>query len=354
MGSWDTFKDFKRSTQAVLILSFLFGVALLYLLWTADINFNARIGLYDPQRPSWMQQVDANWLNNHSYVANILNTATGFFIGAPFAVIILATFTAQREATAQLRSINSMTAFAWQRFTDSVSSLCTDQRIEALETLPPKARDIHNDIYHCLRDYHQKGAARSEYPEWNWLTTEEEHDTLKKCLEPLIPRFQQVAFNDLGDCGLSDQQLRVAWASVSANWSTLEQYVRLRRLELSLEWLDDELYGILGALMARSGNPIMDFTELHEADMSNLQPGIQAAHLTTLWYANGLSKEELDARIGKKGTTGPEMFFNSDENLATYVQRGIIAARFFRDLRETVEKVNDANWPASAIKPKKN
>lgn len=150
MGFRRTFTDFKRSTQAVLVLSFVLGIILLYLLWTTDINFNFRIGGFDPQRPPWLQRHNAEWLENHSYAGNILTTVTGFLIGAPFAVIILATFTLECEAIAQLRSVNEMTAFAWRRFTDSVCALCTDKRVDALKSLPPSARQAHNEVHECF------------------------------------------------------------------------------------------------------------------------------------------------------------------------------------------------------------
>ncbi|MDC9004093.1 hypothetical protein [Mycobacterium marinum] len=350
MGFWHTFTDFKRSTRAVLILSFALGLIVLYLLWTTDINFNLKIGSFDPQRPAWLQKYNAQWLENHSYASNTLTTVTGFLIGAPFAVIILATFTIEREAKAQLRSVNEMTLFGWQRFAESVANLCTDQRIDALNSLPTEARQLHNKVHECFRQYHLKGCNRQTPPEMQWRTTQEEYDDLQKCLEPLIPEFHSVAITKLDESGLTDRELQESWARITANWNTLDQYLRLQRLEPRLEWIDDDLYGTLSADMARTGNPIREFAELHEADMNNLQPGIQPAYLTTLWYKD-LSKAELDSQISKPGIKGPEMFFNDEEDLATYVQRGKEAAKFLSRLRQTVEEISQSGWPSSAVEP---
>lgn len=152
---------------------------------------------------------------------------------------------------------------------------------------------------------------------------------------------------------MTDRELQESWARITANWNTLDQCLRLQRLQPKLEWIDDDLYATLSALMTRTGNPIRGFTELHEADMAYLQPGIQAAYLTTLWYKD-LSKTELDDRIAKPGAKGPEMFLNDDEDLASYVQRGKDAANFLTNLRQTVKEIEETNWPASAVEPKKD
>lgn len=353
MGIWSTFRDFKGRTQLVLIVSFAFGTVLFYLLWTADINYNLKVGNFDPQRPSWLQRHDADWLQEHTYVANILTTATGFLMGAPFAVTILAAFTIERENKAELRNVNTLTALAWKRYRDSVLMLCNDQRIDTLNSLPPRTREIYEQVHGCFARYHSCGAARfrESMPNPQWRTTEDEYDRLKECLEPLKPEFQRVAIAEYEASGLSDKDLQAAWASILANWNTLEQYIKLRRLELHLGWINDDLYGPLSALMTRNGNPIRRFTELHEANIVDLRPGIQTAYLTTIWYSEQLSKAELDDRISKPDLQAPELFFKSGEELAAYVQIGMDSANFLTRMRDTVNEIDDLNWPATATTP---
>ncbi|MGL5441455.1 MAG: hypothetical protein ACRDDJ_03185, partial [[Mycobacterium] stephanolepidis] len=161
---WDTFKDFTWLTRIFLISSLLFGFAMLAYLWATDANIDVRLGSYDLQRPAWLLPYNTEWLNGHAYIPNILAGATGFLIGAPFALIVLATFTVQREERAALDRVNKLSALAWNKFRDSVLDLCShDRTYIGLQSDAHYARELHNQIY---REYQSRiGKAQTRIPD---------------------------------------------------------------------------------------------------------------------------------------------------------------------------------------------
>jgi hypothetical protein len=96
MGLKGTFKDFKTSTQVVLVVSFVLGVVLLVCFSLTDVGVNVTFGSVDP-KPDWLRRYNAEWFHGHAYIPNILAAMTGFLIGAPVAAVVLATFTSERE-----------------------------------------------------------------------------------------------------------------------------------------------------------------------------------------------------------------------------------------------------------------
>ena len=55
VGFRSTFRDFKRSTKIVLVLSFLLGMVLLIAFWLNDAGVNVTLGSFDP-KPAWLKR----------------------------------------------------------------------------------------------------------------------------------------------------------------------------------------------------------------------------------------------------------------------------------------------------------
>jgi hypothetical protein len=146
MGIRGTFNDFQRSTRVLLVVSFVVGLLLLVGFSLTDLGINLTLWGWDP-KPTWLKRYDADWFHSHAYIPNIYAGLTGFLIGAPVALIVLATFTVQREETQVLKRVNAISIQAWNRFRDSVFELCSDQRLSGLKVSADLVQKIHNDVF---------------------------------------------------------------------------------------------------------------------------------------------------------------------------------------------------------------
>jgi len=128
MGFWETFTDFKRSTRIWLIVSLVLGLLLLTGFTLTDLGVNVTLGTWDP-KPQWLKQFNAEWFHSHAYIPNIYAAITGFLIGVRIALVVLATFTGEREDKAALDRVDKTTQLAWQKFRDTALAFATDERI---------------------------------------------------------------------------------------------------------------------------------------------------------------------------------------------------------------------------------
>jgi hypothetical protein len=144
VGFWETFNGFNRSTRVVLIASLVLGAAAL------------AVGvILDETKPIWLYGLN--------YIPNIWAGLTGFLIGAPFALVVLATFTVQREERTAQDKVNRLSQLAWEKFRNSVYELCTDERIRGLHDHAYSVDYQHNQIYKQYRGY--INTARTYVPE---------------------------------------------------------------------------------------------------------------------------------------------------------------------------------------------
>jgi hypothetical protein len=124
----------------------------------------------------------------------------------------------------------------------------------------------------------------------------------------------------------------------------------LQRLERDLAWFDEDLDSDISNRMSRTGNPISDFSDLHESEGPLTGTSMTAAHLTAMEYLD-LDKNELHRKVIHE--SGPPHFFASQEAKLHYLQTAIEAEIFLTGLRDAVQHVDAANWPKSASKPVK-
>ncbi|GAA2400207.1 hypothetical protein [Mycolicibacterium llatzerense] len=136
MGIRRTLNDFNPSTRIVLVLSLLLGVMLLFGFTLTDVGVDLTLWGWDP-KPHWLKQYNAGWFHTHAYVPNILAALTGFLIGAPVALIVLATFTVQREEQAALDRVNRLSQVAWYNFLDAVIAFDPRERLDAVQNAAP-------------------------------------------------------------------------------------------------------------------------------------------------------------------------------------------------------------------------
>jgi hypothetical protein len=117
-------------------------------------------------------------------------------------------------------------------------------------------------------------------------------------------------------------------------------------MELGLDWFDADVDASLISKMIRQGNPIEGFSAKHDVETG---PGVpvssMAIALDTL--------ESVEKYWGKEGLAS-----QIDANREVFPLRGVkrykeqaeLAAKFLTGLRNSVQAVNDVNWPASATR----
>jgi len=338
VGFKRNFDGFKRSTKLLLVGSFVLGLALFASFTLTDLGVNVTLGAWDP-KPHWLKQFNADWFHDHAYLPNIYAAITGFLIGAPIALTVLATFAVQREEQAGLDRVNRLSVLAWRSFYIAISDFATPERLTAVQTDAKTVETSHNWAYELLADYiahlGPQGAGDAA------LTDKIE------AIGRLAPKFRAESHDILAKVKDSGT-VELEWAKVVGAWDTLNQYVRLQRLEQGLEWFDAESDARLRMWMARSKNPLQAFTDIHgfnhDAERSTLT--MQDAAEETYIYA-GLPASEFQGLLG----LGLIRFGTKRVPIHDYNTAYKEAANFLEALQGAVSMVEAANWPECQSRP---
>lgn len=332
-----TFKEFHPWTRRLLVGSLILGILLTAGFAATDAGYDLVLWGWDP-KPEWLTEFNAEWFHSHAYIPNIYAAATGFLIGVPVALVVLATFTIQRENRSTLDRVNRLSQVAWYSFLKAVSDFATEERLEAVEKDAPKVQTIHEWAHMIISEY----IAYIREPRDQYTESVETREAMRK----IAPQFRDGSngiLQKVKDSGTVELQ----WAKVLGAWNTLNQYVRLQRLEQGLEWFDPESDARLAMWMSRSKNPLQEFTDIHgfkpDADRSPIT--MQDAAEQTYVYA-GITDLEfrglLDLGLIRFGNTS---------RVHGYADAHKEAANFLVSLHGAVSMVEAANWPESASKP---
>jgi hypothetical protein len=101
-------------------------------------------------------QVDlsgSHWWHDRSYIPNVWAGFTGFLIGAPVGLVILATFQTEREQSDILARVNSLSEAAWKNFVKAFQDFCTVGRMEATTIAAMKTKSEHDETYKALLEF---------------------------------------------------------------------------------------------------------------------------------------------------------------------------------------------------------
>lgn len=355
MGIWQTFNNFKRSTQFFLVGSLVLGSVLLLGFSLTDAGINVTLGSWDP-KPNWLKQFNAEWFHSHAYIPNILAAVTGFFIGVPIALVVLATFVGQREDAEALKRVNAASLQAWNRFRDSVFELCKDERLNGLEINAKLVSDIHMDVFAEYTGYRERGTRRVPYRTGQVAgarkrgTTVKETEDFQRYLaaneEELMAQINEV-FNRIGN----DHSFQVQWAGVRTNWTTVDQYVRLQRFEHRLPWFRAELDAELSHRLSDTANPLTAFFDVHHVRKRNSNDSMLAARATMSFDAV-LPKERLDSRLLTDDPADIDLF--GHRPVDNYYATALLGRSSLISLRDAVRRVDSEGWPAKFSDPQAN
>jgi hypothetical protein len=351
MGIRDTFNDFKPLTRFLLLLSFVGGLLLLIGFTLTDAGVDLTLWGWDP-KPRWLKRYNADWLHSHAYIPNILAAVTGFLIGAPVALLVLAAFTVQREETQALKRVNSISLQAWNRFRDSVFELCSDERLEGLRVNADLVQRIHNDIYEEYRAYRERGMQTVPYQSGPIRgarqrgMNSEETDDFQRYLaaneEEFMAQINEV-FNRVGN----DHSFQVQWAGVRTNWTTVDQYVRLQRIERNLRWFNAAVDAELSHRLSDTVNPLTEFFDVHHVRKRHSNDSMLAARAVVLHDAQ-LPKEELDSKL-LSGQSSGSLF--GHQPVTNYYATALKVRGELEALKGAVLRVDREGWPAKFTAP---
>ena len=323
MNIWDTYKNFgtiaKRMFKSFLVL----GLA----------TFSAGI-YFDLSSPGWWQHL--------AYVPNVLASLTGFFIGVPFALVALASFTAEREMRSELDRVNAISEAGWARFRNAVERFCSDPRIETLLHTTGKVPQAYNEVVgavqECLdlnREY--VGGEEQQQEEGAELAVA----NLGQKRDALVDLVQQIE-----DAVGRDYELEMAWSEVCAAWSNLDTFVKIRRSTVGLGWLNVYADADIRDCLASKDNPVTAFTHVQEK-ASNVVPITRMKGIISIGSAMGEKAEDLMA--------GLELILLAFDNGGAdeYRDKATEAGNFLTTLLGAIDQVVEENWPASGGQPRK-
>ena len=328
--NWPPIKIYKPITRSLIILAFFIGLAILIVCWTIDLR-------------------DDKWWHGHTYIPNIFAGITGFLIGAPVALVVLATFTLEREENTALKRVNRLSLHAWYEFSDAVNNFCTMERIDAMQKLAPEVEKAHDEAFKVVQRY-------ISYARAGGASNTLEFQNIMEAMGATALDFNKqvnAMNNSIGDSGTLEMQ----WSVVVGAWNILDQYVRLQRSERYLEWFDKAL-GHNGRThradadirrwMSRTKNPLQEFAEVHgdSVEIKHSANTMVEASNAILWYAGYEETKRRELLLSGNGVFGHTQVPN-------YKARYQAASDFLIRLLGSVSDVDFANWPACASEPVK-
>ncbi|MET4428621.1 hypothetical protein [Mycolicibacterium sp. 624] len=312
-GVVETFRDFSRSTKVAIWVMLALGAVLFAVCLIADL-------------------AGADWMKAYAYIPNILAGLTGFLVGVPFALVVLATLASQRDEKAAADRVDAVSQIAWNQFRDAISTLCSPERIEAIERGAGRVQSFHDETWHGFNVDIAKQSA-------------EEFQNLVAFAERQSERWGGAIQSLMADVG-TQSDLTLQWFAAVRDWNTLDQYVRLQRLERGLQWFHRELDALLQERMIADRHPMRRFFEMHDADygpqpgqLDNIASAVGA--IASLKY-RGYDQETFD-RVARESTA-----HFPTTRVHAYYQTVMDVAHGMGMLYAFVQQIDRSGWPAVA------
>ncbi|OHT86540.1 hypothetical protein [Mycobacteroides saopaulense] len=307
-GVVETFRDFERSTKILVWTSLGLGLALFAGCLTADLR-------------------SAPWMKAYAYIPNILAGLTGFLVGVPFALVVLATLAGQREDNAASGRVQELSKIAWNQFRDAVHDLCGEQRVLAMTSIANQLLQHHDLVRAGFESYRTSEKTEDDYRGLQELAASQ----IKPWQEPFAQMMRAVG---------TSHDLQMSWYALLREWNTLDQYVRLQRLERGLPWFDRYQDSQLQQLMRPEAHPMQSFFRMHEG------PKIEFSwQVETMWQAfnylydfanQNQAQYDISALVADK-------YFPSAP-VQRYIESTEEAAENMRQLVRVIDAIGGSAW----------
>lgn len=357
MGIRQTFSDFHPWTRRLLAGSFILGWALTIGFALTDVGYDLKFWGWDP-KPEWLRHFNSEWLHEQAYIPNVLAAMTGFLIGVPVALVVLAAFTGEREERAQKVRVDRQSAVAWVQFRNAAVRFANIDRIKALNGDARIVQSLHDGAITLLQDYRE---SMPDLPE-RLLEAVESRESRRGSYEVAVGALvshthEWLQALEIVDAAVgSRRQVQVEWSILRTHWATLDQYIRLQRLGIGQPlFRDEEHTAYLRDFLDSNLNPLSIFLDAHEdADFFNDQEGKverspynMAAACHAFWEYAELPLWEFEFRCGR--TQGVDITF-PHVPVKDYLAKAHTAERALSELRQRIQLLESHDWPADARK----
>jgi hypothetical protein len=153
-------------------------------------------------------------------------------------------------------------------------------------------------------------------------------------------------------------QLQIRWSIIRTNWNTLNQYVRLQRLERSLPWFKDELDAQFMDRLSDRQHPLTTFMRLHTLETDASTASMSAA-LAMIKRDIDRPVDELRAKLMAGYTAygssqivgGQYMSEFGFGKVAGHQEASHDAQEALIALRRVVDDVEKDRWPGNFTRP---
>jgi len=205
----------------------------------------------------WWKKLEIN------FIPNAMTTLSGFFVGAPVALVFLGTLEALREE----RKLKNLSDSAWRDFADRVNKFCAEDRIEALrvncQTIGDKWKEINSQLHFPLA--------------LAIKTTQEEVTAHYAGLQPTLEAWAtelETELHTLAQLMPRPDELDLEWASLQASWTMLETYVKIQRFQMQAQplWLPSGTDSRIRQKILVEQNPLRALSSQTHSRMPNM-PG---------------------------------------------------------------------------------
>jgi hypothetical protein len=291
---------------------------------------------------------DDKWWHGHAYIPNIWAGFTGFLIGAPVALVILAKFTTERQQNNDLARVNRMSTLAWNNFVKSFQIFYTPGRFKATTITAIEAKTAHDNAHQAVVSFIT--FIRIGRPEASPFRDPTDTRTATNFKRGIADTYQPLKDSvDPITIALEDPEgIETEWAALVGAWQTLDQFIRLQRLEQGLEWFDERADAELKKWLSRNPNPLSVFAGKHGYVAKHKYASYTMVDaLNAIRNYNKLSEAELTAEIY---STSVRHFGHTMVN--SYAEYAKEASFFLERLEHCVARVIAANWPTSEIRPR--
>ncbi|MFB1298804.1 hypothetical protein ACAG24_025210 [Mycobacterium sp. pW049] len=313
-GVVETFRDFGRMTKFAIWSMLGAGLALFAVCLIADL-------------------VSAEWIRTYAYVPNILAGLTGFLVGVPFALVVLATLASQRDDKAAADRVNAVSQIAWNQFREAITAFCKPERLEAVRANAGRIQFIHDETWQGLNVDVAKQSA-------------EEFQRTVAFAAQQSSAWSEAFQSFLRDVGtISD--LTLEWLAAVRDWNTLDQYIRLQRLERGLPWFHRELDTLLQQWMIADKHPMRPFFDVHDRQSGQIHRYGDAGDMYTAFENVGSL-----ASLGYSQETFAQVMGYTNQYPVTrvngYAAYAEVVLEQMGKLSALVQQIDRSGWPAIA------
>jgi hypothetical protein len=266
-------------------------------------------------------------------IPNLVNSIGSFLIGAPVALILLATLTDEWESN----KLQRLSCAAWRDFATRVRAFCSDDRLEALENAELSLGELWRTIRADLLQYmpeHSKAIVHlprdDDYAEFQgrmklWCT-----QMTNQCsaIEKKLPK-----------AGV----LELEWLAIRRSWAVLDTYVKVQRFEADLKWLPGPVDIALQHKLEIGGNPIAEFSDAHDKKLRDQDhpPMGDVPH----WLCKGSRKDRQGFAQSLANSPYQAPFTLSADD---YIGAAVRARALLEELLESVTAAElSSDWPGT-------